>query len=132
MQHGIEVMQQILHLFFNFPSQRKILYIEFPYSVKKVWRGAGCRCALRGIVKFISAEGRTAESRYWCDKCFRKGRAIVTVYESFISNINPPFSFVSKTSISDSWDKEATIGSLFQLHGTKKLPLALYFSNVQN
>jgi hypothetical protein len=38
----------------------------------------------------------------------------VTVYERFISNVSPPFSFVSKTSLSDSWDKEATIGSLFQ------------------
>ncbi len=78
-------------------------------SVRKVWHGAGCHCALKGTVKFIGAEGRTAESSYLGDKCVGKGRSIVTVDEIFISTVKPPFSFVSKTSPSDSWGKEANL-----------------------
>ena len=39
-----------------------------------------------------------------------KGRAIVAFGVISISNVKPLLSFVSKTSPSDSWDKEATIG----------------------
>jgi hypothetical protein len=63
-------------------------------SVIKVWHDAGCHCALKGTVKFIGTGERTAESRYWGDKCIGKGRDIVTVDEIFISNVKPPF-FVS-------------------------------------
>jgi hypothetical protein len=49
----------------------------------------------------------------WGYKCVGKEMTIVTVDEIFISNVKPQF-FVSKASPSDSWDKEATIGSLFQ------------------
>ncbi len=83
-------------------------------SVAKVWCHVGCRCALKGTVKCIGAAVRIAESRYWGYKCAGKGLAIVAVDEIFISNVKPEFSFVSKASPSDSWDKEATVGSLFQ------------------
>jgi hypothetical protein len=48
-------------------------------SVAKVWHHVGCHCALKGTVKFIGAEVRIAESRYWGYKGVGKGVAIVTV-----------------------------------------------------
>ncbi len=94
-------------------------------SVVKVWCGAGHHCALKGTVKFLGTEKRTTESRYWGDKYVGKGRAIVTVEEFFVSNVKPPFSFVYKTSPSDSWSKEATIGSLFQQNAELKKEMEL-------
>jgi hypothetical protein len=74
-------------------------------SVAEVWHHVGCHCALKGTVKFIGAEVRIAESRYWGYKYVGKGMAIVTVDEIFISNVKPQFSFFSKASSSDSWDR---------------------------
>jgi hypothetical protein len=73
--------------------------------------GAGCDCASKCTDKFFCAEGRTARTIYWGDKCIRKERAIVEV-DVFISNLKPPLSFVSKTSPSDSWDKKLSLGEL--------------------
>ena len=72
--------------------------------------GICCDCASKCTDKFFGAEGRTAGTIYWGDKCIGKGRAIVAVDVIFISNVKPPLSFVSKTSPTDSWDKEAIIG----------------------
>ena len=74
--------------------------------------GAGCDCASKCTDNFFGAEGRTAGTIYWGDKCIGKGRAIVAVDVIFISNVKPPLSFVSKTSPSDSWDKKLSLGEL--------------------
>jgi hypothetical protein len=83
-------------------------------SVVQIWRGAGRRFVMKGTVKFIGAEGRTAESRYWGVKCVGKGRAVVKIDEVLIANVKPPFYYVSASDPSDSWDKDTTIGSLFE------------------
>jgi len=94
-------------------------------STVHVWRGAGRRFVMKGTVKFIGAERRTVESQYWGDKCVGKGRAIIKVDEVLIANIKPPFLFVSKSSPSESWDKDSTMGSLFKQYSQSNKDLEI-------
>ncbi len=90
--------------------------LPLPKHIQHYADHVGCHCALKETVKFIGAEERTAASRYWGYKWVGKGMATVTVDEIFISNVKPQFLFPRH---------------LHQIHGTKKLQLGLYFSNVQ-
>ncbi len=85
----------------SFPRQGYWTRLQLLFSATSKAHSALCS---GGCVTYM-ASGR---------KNVGKGMAIVTVDEIFISNVKPQFLFVSEASPSDSWDKEATTGSLFQ------------------
>jgi hypothetical protein len=68
-------------------------------SAVQIWPGTGHHFVIKGTVKFIGAEGRTAESRYWGDKCVGKGRAVVKFDEVLIANVKLSFFFLCKPAI---------------------------------
>jgi hypothetical protein len=80
----------------------------------KMWRGAGRRHILTGMVTFVGCGGPTTEVNMWGDIYVKKNKALVKVEQISMPNAKPKYLFANSSAPEENWNKEATFGSLFR------------------